>query len=65
MKLQNYVPARLEAHTIKGIAANISAEPLRAAALLLEKELGTGDPHPSDRLLTDVAARIEELIAVL
>jgi CheY-like chemotaxis protein len=62
---QQFAAARLEAHTIKGIAANICAEPLKSVALLLEKELGGSEPFQANRLFPELETRISELVAEL
>ncbi|HIJ96612.1 MAG TPA: DUF3365 domain-containing protein [Desulfuromonadales bacterium] len=63
--LREFDAARMEVHTIKGIAANISAAPLRAAALELEKALRTGLQIEIDRMFPDFKARMSELLATL
>jgi CheY-like chemotaxis protein len=62
---RGFSAARLEAHTIKGIAANFSAEPLRAAALALEKELVNPAPARIDALSETLETCIVELLAAL
>ncbi len=57
--------ARMETHSIKGIAANVYASPVKAAAAALEQELSEGDPADFGRLFSELEARIKELLAVL
>lgn len=62
---QNKENAVREAHSIKGSAANISAEPLRAAAAQLEKNCQTNEWQAAERLLpelTDQYARLESAL---
>jgi|GEM_PF-508005 len=62
---KEYVTARLESHTIKGIAANISAAPLKKAADALEQQLTDGTTANIDQLCTELEERISELLEVL
>ncbi|MEI6208279.1 MAG: response regulator [Desulfuromonadales bacterium] len=57
-----FMAARLEAHTIKGIAANVSANPLKCAAQALEKELATSVPRQADRLCAELETEITRLL---
>ena len=65
MGQQEYTSARLEAHTIKGIAANISAASTDSSAAALENDLATGTPANAERLLAELGARISELLVKL
>ena len=65
LQQQEFETARMEVHTIKGIAANISAAPLRAAAVELEKSLRTGEQTDIDRMFSEFAARMSTLLAAL
>jgi HPt (histidine-containing phosphotransfer) domain-containing protein len=64
---QEYAAALLEAHTIKGVAANICANPLLLAAQELELELVPSPPDAAhiDHLARLLAGRIGELCAAL
>ena len=48
--------AQKHAHTLKGSAANLAAEPLRAAALAAENAARTGDPQGLAQLVGAVEA---------
>jgi len=54
------------AHTLKGLAASMGAEPLRAAAAELERALhGGADPQQLDRLIAPAQAQLDALVAAL
>jgi CheY-like chemotaxis protein len=57
--------AQREAHTIKGIAANICANPAKAAAEALEKGLGGGSHEQVTGLLAELETRIAVLVTAL
>lgn len=52
---------RLAAHTIRGSAANLDAEPLRAAAERLEERARAGELGDGAALCAAVAAELERL----
>ena len=58
---QNQTVGRL-AHTIKGMAANLSAEPLRAAAGDLERQINEGELDAAMQSLTMLKRRVEECV---
>jgi len=54
------------AHTLKGLAASLGAEPLRALAADLELTLHAGaDPQQLDRLIPPAQAQLDALVAAL
>jgi PAS domain S-box-containing protein len=62
---QDFEAARREVHTIKGIAANISASQLKAASIELEKSLQAGVQIDIDRMFSDFESRMATLLAAL
>jgi HPt (histidine-containing phosphotransfer) domain-containing protein len=65
LERQDRESAQREAHTIKGIAANICANPSRTTAEALEKELGGGSSEQFTRLLAELETRIAVLVTAL
>jgi HPt (histidine-containing phosphotransfer) domain-containing protein len=59
---KNAVAVRQQAHTLKGIAGNVGAGRLQAAALLLER--GAADGAPWDQLAQHLAAATAALTEV-
>jgi PAS domain S-box-containing protein len=57
--------AMREAHTIKGVASNICADPLRDAALELETAYRNEKLEGTDNMLALLERRVKELLAVL
>ena len=51
------------AHTLKGVAGNLSANRLYAAAATLEAALRDGGPAEATRLLPEVATCLAEVVA--
>ena len=49
------------AHTIKGVAANVNAEALRAIALQMELAARAQDPEKLELLMPELMDRFEEL----
>jgi PAS domain S-box-containing protein len=60
-----YVSAKHEVHTIKGMAANVCAGRLKEAAGELEHDLGNAVPIHLDRLLAALEAQVSELLAAM
>ena len=54
-----------QAHTLKGAAANMAAEPMRAAAERLERAGKSGDWAQAAQLLEELEERFAELKGVL
>jgi PAS domain S-box-containing protein len=65
LQQRDFETARMEVHTIKGIAANISATPLRAASIELEKALRSNIQTDIDRMLSLFSMRMSELLTAL
>ena len=65
LKIQDYTSAQREAHTIKGIAANICAYPVRMTADKLEKELEGASPDQVGELIDELDAKVSELFSAL
>lgn len=65
VRLTDTNDAMREAHTIKGVALNICAEPLHLAALDLETAYKNGHLDVITALTDKVETRINELLAVL
>lgn len=57
--------ARLHAHALKGSAATISAESLRAVAYEMEQAAGTGDLNRFEELLPRTVEEFERLKTTL
>jgi two-component system sensor histidine kinase/response regulator len=53
------------AHSLKGAAANLSAKPTAAAALLLEKDAKNKDAESAKKSLTEVERAVEHLLPAL
>jgi CheY-like chemotaxis protein len=61
----DFVEAMREAHTIKALAANLCAEPLRLAALDLEMAYKNGQQDGNAAKMEKVASSVKELLAAL
>ena len=55
----DYKSAYREAHSIKGAAANISAQRIRTVAAELEKEMAESNPENADQLFNSLQEEIE------
>jgi CheY-like chemotaxis protein/HPt (histidine-containing phosphotransfer) domain-containing protein len=62
---KDFEGTRIEVHTIKGIAANISAVPLKTASREFEKALQTGVQSDIDRLFSQFETRMLALLIAL